>query len=75
VPVRVQAVCSTCKDAFEGLETMDALRMSYVDQQHTMTKLWSDGRNDAFLMATWAKGRPHAVSKAASAAPSRTITR
>jgi 5-methyltetrahydrofolate--homocysteine methyltransferase len=38
-----------CKDAFEGLETMDALQDSPARRAELTTKLMADARNDVFL--------------------------
>src|SRR3981081_4244248 len=44
-----------CKDAFEGLETMDALQDTSGRREQITEKLIADARNDAFLQTNVGK--------------------
>jgi 5-methyltetrahydrofolate--homocysteine methyltransferase len=51
-----------CKDAFEGLETMDALQDSPERRQAAIAKLLEDARKDAFLHGNVGKDKAQGIA-------------
>jgi 5-methyltetrahydrofolate--homocysteine methyltransferase len=50
-----------CKDAFEGLETMDTLQGDGAARDAAVAKLIDDARNDAFLHGNVGKDKPQGI--------------
>jgi 5-methyltetrahydrofolate--homocysteine methyltransferase len=50
-----------CKDAFEGLETMDTLQDSPEKREAAIAKLLADARSDVFLHGNVGKDKPQGV--------------
>ncbi len=50
-----------CKDAFEGLETMDVLQGGSEKREAAITRLLDEARNDAFLHGNVGKDKPQGI--------------
>jgi 5-methyltetrahydrofolate--homocysteine methyltransferase len=50
-----------CKDAFEGLETMDALQGDAGRREQAIARLLEEARNDAFLHGNVGKDKPQGI--------------
>jgi 5-methyltetrahydrofolate--homocysteine methyltransferase len=50
-----------CKDAFEGLETMDVLQGGAEKREEAITRLLDEARNDAFLHGNVGKDKPQGI--------------
>ncbi|HEX7979026.1 MAG TPA: methionine synthase [Gemmatimonadaceae bacterium] len=50
-----------CKDAFEGLETMDALQGGADKRKEAIARLLEEARNDAFLHGNVGKDKPQGI--------------